>query len=108
MTRTTTMIAASFALAALAGCGGDDGPVAPAGNAQVAKDCVENASKAYGVALEYITLGDLEPDPSGGYAYAYRGQAALSSSATRDFLCRLDANQAFVDIATVGEPRQDG
>ena len=97
-----TTISATLALGALAACSqGDEAPETFTGSAEVGRECVEAASKVYGVSLDYISLEPLVRDPSGAYSFAYPGLATRSAGRTTNFLCRLDANQAFVDIATV-------
>jgi hypothetical protein len=100
--RRCTSISAVLALGALAACSqGDEAPETFTGSAEVGRECVEAAAKTYGVTLDYINLNPMIRDPSGGYAYAYPGTATQSSGTSKSFLCRLDENKAFADIATV-------
>ena len=101
MTFTKSLATLSLVAVAIAGCSRNDEPAPIVGSAEAGTACVNAASQAYGVGLEYITLGALTEDPTGAQFFAYSGAAEINSGTTTNFYCRLDADKNFVDVVTV-------
>ena len=95
------MVAAGSAvLALLSACGGNDEVTVSPTTAAEGTACVNRASEAYGVGLEYITLGPIGSDPSDAYSFAIPGNVERAAGQTTTFLCRLGADRQLVDIVT--------
>jgi hypothetical protein len=84
----------------VAGCSRNKEPETFTGSAEVGTTCVQSAAAAYGVSLDYITITAMVADPTNAYAFAYPGVVQQSTGVSKNFLCRLDADQKFIDVVT--------
>ena len=59
----------------IAACAREEAPTISGATAAEETECVQRASAAYGVGLEYISLGDIGEDRTGAYPFAIPGTA---------------------------------
>ena len=97
--RKETLMLSAFALG-IAACAREEAPTISAATAAEQAACVQRASTAYGVGLEYISLGDIGEDRTGAYPFAIPGTAERAAGQTTTFLCRLDINRNLADVVT--------